>query len=103
MDKGQIAMCGDYCGLCEWKEKTNCPGCQASKGDMFFGECRAAKCCSEKGLAHCGLCPDLPCEILQQVFDHPEHGDHGERLANLKAWAKGQDTFVKIGTFPSRE
>jgi len=100
MDKQQIGMCGAYCGICEWKEKTNCPGCQACKGDMFYGECGVAKCCHGKGLLHCGLCSDLPCAELQQAFDHPEHGDHGERLANLKNWAKGDDTVIKLRTFP---
>lgn len=100
MEKQQISMCGAYCGICEWKEKTNCPGCQTCKGDMFYGECSVAKCRSGKGLLHCGLCSDLPCMDLQQTFNHPEHGDHGERLANLKNWAKGNDTVFKLRTFP---
>ena len=98
MDIEQIAMCGAYCGVCEWKEKTSCPGCQASKAKLFWGECAVAKCCGEKGLRHCGLCEEPPCDVLQQLFDHPEHGDNGERLANLKAWAKGDDTYVRLGT-----
>ena len=101
MDREQIGMCGAYCGVCEWKEKTNCPGCQARKGEMFWGRCAVAMCCLRKGLAHCGLCPDLPCDALQEFFDDPEHGDKGERIANLKAWAKGEETFIAIGTFGS--
>jgi hypothetical protein len=99
MDKNQIAMCGAYCGACEWKPKTNCPGCLAAKGKMFWGECTVAKCAIEKGITHCGLCSDLVCDTLQGFFDHPEHGDRGERLANLKAWARGEDTYIKMGTF----
>ncbi|MCK4851467.1 MAG: DUF3795 domain-containing protein [Phycisphaerae bacterium] len=95
MDKEQIGMCGAYCAVCDWKEKTNCPGCQARKGDMFWGECAVAKCCCEKGINHCGLCEKLPCNTLQAFFDHPEHGDKGGRLVNLKAWARGDNTFVK--------
>ena len=96
MDKEQIAMCGAYCGACDWKEKTNCPGCKANKGEMFWGRCAVATCCLEKELAHCGLCPELPCSTLQEFFDNPEHGDNGQRLANLKAWARGEDTFLKL-------
>jgi len=103
MDKKQIGMCGAYCGICEWKEKTNCLGCQTCKGEMFYGECGVAKCCYDKGYLHCGFCPDLPCTELQQAFDHPEHGDHGERLANLKNWAKGDETILKLKTFPKKE
>jgi hypothetical protein len=101
MDREQIGMCGAYCGACEWKEKTNCPGCRARKGEMFWGRCAVATCCLGQGFAHCGLCPDLPCEVVQKFFDDPEHGDSGERLANLKAWARGEDTFIAIGTFDS--
>ena len=99
MDKEQIGMCGAYCPVCNWKEKTNCPGCQARKGDMFWDKCAVAKCCCEKSLSHCGLCSELPCNTLQEFFDHPEHGDKGERLVNLKAWAEGKNTFVELGTF----
>jgi len=89
-------------GDCGWREKMNCPGCQAGKGNMFWGECRVGKCSDEKGIEHCGLCSSLPCDILQEAFDNPEHGDNGERLANLKAWARGEDSYVKLGTFGPR-
>jgi hypothetical protein len=96
MDKNMIGMCGAYCGACEWKPKVNCPGCKVAKGKMFWGECQIAACSLSKGLAHCGLCPDLPCAPLQAAFDNPEHGDSGERLKNLKAWAMGEDTFLEL-------
>ena len=69
---------------------------------MFYGECGVAKCCYDKGYLHCGFCPDLPCTELQQAFNHPEHGDHGERLANLKNWAKGDETILRLRTFPKK-
>jgi len=100
MDQSLVAMCGDYCGNCEYREKMNCPTCRVVKGRMFWGTCDVAVCCSGKGLQHCGLCDEMPCEKLQAVFANPEHGDNGERLANLKAWAQGETTVLKIGTFP---
>jgi hypothetical protein len=96
MDQEMMAMCGAYCGSCEWKPKTQCPGCFNAKGKMFWGVCDVAKCALEKGFRHCGLCPDVPCQTLQQYFDHPEHGDNGERLANLKAWAQGETTYQAL-------
>ena len=102
MDQSQIGMCGAYCGICDWKEKMNCPGCQACKGNMFWGECEVAKCCLENHFLHCGFCSDLPCDLLQQAFDHPEHGDSGERLANLKNWAEGAETIIEIGTYQKK-
>jgi len=96
MDKNMIAICGAYCGECQWREKTNCPGCQKSQSKMFWGECGVANCSIEKGYNHCGLCSSMPCENLQEAFDNPEHGDNGERLANLKGWAEGKDTYYSL-------
>ena len=100
-----IAMCGHYCGWCERTipgTKDECPTCQVARGDMWWGECRVAKCCSERGLQHCGLCEDLPCDKLRWAFNHPDHGDNGERLANLKVWARGEGTLIKYGTFAEK-
>ena len=93
MDKSQIAYCGTYCGQCKWKEKTGCTGCHDAQGNMFWGECAVAKCAIEKQIDHCGNCQELPCARLQAIFDNEDHGDKGERLANLRAWAKGEDTY----------
>ncbi len=103
MDREMIGMCGAYCGLCKWVEKTGCKGCQHNKGKMFWGTCAVAVCCADKGLMHCGLCPDVPCQVLQEAFDEPEHGDDGERLANLIAWANGEDTIIDIGSFKTKQ
>ena len=96
MDESQKACCGTYCGGCSWKEKTGCKGCQDAQGNMFWGECAVAKCAIEKNLAHCGTCKDAPCDKLQAVFDNKEHGDDGERLANLQSWADGKDEYKSI-------
>ncbi len=84
MDKKMMAMCGQYCGECDWKDKVNCQGCQSSQGVMFWGECDKAKCCMEKGFEHCGFCPELPCQKMIDLFNDPEHGDSGARLRNLR-------------------
>ncbi|OQA97181.1 MAG: hypothetical protein BWY25_02168 [Chloroflexi bacterium ADurb.Bin222] len=96
MDPQLIGMCGAYCGACAWKEPTNCPGCLASRSQMFWGTCAVARCALERDLPHCGFCADLPCARLQSFFDDPEHGDNGERLANLQAWARGETTFTPL-------
>jgi len=69
---------------------------------MFWGECSVAKCSLEKGIEHCGFCSNLPCDLLKAAFDNPEHGDNGERLANLEAWARGEDSYIELGTFPAQ-
>jgi hypothetical protein len=102
MDKQMIGICGAYCGECEWKAKTNCPGCQACQGKLFWGECKLAKCAIDKGYNHCGVCTKLPCNKLQNAFNDPGHGDNGERLINLKNWASGKDEYLKLRTQKSK-
>lgn len=99
-DATLIARCGAYCGDCTYKEPMSCPGCLDAQGDMFHGTCEVAKCSLSKGYTHCGTCPDLPCDALQAAFDEPEHGDGGERLANLQAWARGENNYIPLGTYP---
>jgi hypothetical protein len=101
MDKQMIGICGTYCGACDWKEKTNCPGCKASQSRPFWGECAIAKCAMDKGYEHCGYCANLPCEKLQDAYNDKEHGDNGERLINLKNWAKGEESYLKLRTLMS--
>ena len=96
MNEELIGICGAYCGSCEWKPKTDCPGCLAAKSKMFWGVCGVAACAIAKGLQHCGFCSDVPCATLQGFFDDPEHGDNGERLANLRTWARGEHSYREL-------
>ena len=96
LDGQMKAFCGTYCGACEWKEKTNCPGCRACQGEMFWGQCDKAQCCMDRGYEHCGLCPDAPCQKLQDLFADLEHGDGGARMNNLRNWARGVETYEKL-------
>ena len=82
----RMAYCRLDCGICTWREKCNCPGCQAAAGKMFWGECAIATCCIERELAHCGHCSDFPCEQLKAFsYSDSEHGDNGQRIENLRA------------------
>lgn len=96
MDKNMMAMCGTYCGICQWKDSIGCHGCKECGGTMFWGICDKAACCIDKGYDHCGLCPDMPCEKLKDLFSDPEHGDQGARLHNLKNWADGNFVYKKL-------
>ncbi len=91
-DHGKVqSRCGLMCNSCGWKDSHGCGGCIESGGHPFHGACPVAQCCQGKGFAHCGQCPDMPCE---QLFSYscadPEHGDKpcGARLSVLKYWAK---------------
>lgn len=96
IDRKMAAFCGTYCGVCEWKDKIGCKGCKANEGAMFWGECDKAKCCMEKGLEHCGECPNMPCQKLRELFDDPEHGNRGARLRNLNNWKAGNYVYERL-------
>jgi hypothetical protein len=74
-----------------------CPGCQATDGKLFWGECEVAMCCMAKGHDHCGQCQEFPCAILNAYAHHPEHGDlRGTRILNLRAWNEmGYDAWQR--------
>lgn len=62
------AVCGLYCGTCEalgTEEAGTCRGCAYQLGLAAGRECRIFQCCVvERGLEHCGLCPDFSCQLF---------------------------------------
>lgn len=61
------AVCGLYCGTCEGfaAEGGTCRGCAYQLGLAVDGECQIFQCCVvERGLEHCGLCVDFPCQLF---------------------------------------
>ncbi len=82
------SRCGLHCTGCEYKESSGCGGCIETNGHPFHGECPVAVCCQNKGIVHCGECPDIPCDLLTQYSCDPEHGDtpHGARIEQCKRW-----------------
>ncbi len=83
-----MARCGDDCEICKHRESDGCPGCSATQGKPFWGECKLAMCCISKGYEHCGQCQNRPCEIMKG-YDGYEEG-----LRNLEAWNKmGYDVW----------
>src|SRR5512135_424827 len=81
-----MARCGIDCEACEYRTPKSCPGCLAAEGKLFWGECAVAKCCMAKGHDHCGQCLEFPCALLNEYAYHPEQGDNGKRILNLRAW-----------------
>ena len=66
------SRCGLHCTGCEYKETCGCGGCIETNGHPFHGECPVAVCCQNKGIVHCGGCPDIPCELLTRYSCDPE-------------------------------
>jgi len=84
------SRCGLLCDGCSFKESQGCIGCIGLAGKPFWGECPVAKCCQDKGFAHCGDCADIPCGLLREFScGEGEHCDKpaGARIEVCKAWA----------------
>lgn len=85
------SRCGLLCDGCSYKISQGCKGCMAMQGQPFWGTCPVATCCEAKGYLHCGSCPEMPCELLQEFScgsgseaDKPA----GARIAMCRAWEK---------------
>ena len=59
------AVCGRYCAACDACQEGSCCGCAYQLGRTRRGECPVFECCIvERGLEHCGLCLDFPCQVF---------------------------------------
>ena len=106
------SRCGLLCKWCTYRESHGCGGCVETNGNPFHGECPVAKCCQNKGYAHCGECGDIPVDcsfsdchdkgynnciecktttcskLAAYSYADAEHGDNppGSRIAVCRAW-----------------
>ncbi|HFD39216.1 MAG TPA: DUF3795 domain-containing protein [Anaerolineae bacterium] len=59
------AVCGRNCAQCDDFQAGHCRGCGYQLGQTPQGECAVFVCCVvERGLEHCGLCVDFPCQLF---------------------------------------
>lgn len=84
----QRSRCGLDCESCENRRDCECPGCAELEEGHWAGDCDIRQCCENRRLAHCGLCPKFPCNMLRNTAFDPDEGDDGERLITLKKWAE---------------
>jgi len=75
LNKNLAAPCGLFCGTCENLHE-KCEGCGYQKGAPFWvsmmkmSSCPLYDCCvNKKGLEHCGLCEELPCQLFVSFHD----------------------------------
>jgi hypothetical protein len=105
------SYCGNYCGACEilnayrnkteneiavlWEaspEEIKCHGCKTGTVFKNCALCGIRKCAMGKGVQHCVLCEDFPCEILESGKSLVD------RLPHLKAIPKNMQTIKEKGT-----
>lgn len=104
-EKNLAGRCGMYCGGCpvyrashdmddkraqELASDKNCPveriKCEGCGSDGLFvlsGDCAIRKCAGGRGLGSCGLCPEFPCEALNE-FLKADTRIRGEARKNLQ-------------------
>jgi len=82
------SRCGILCSECEYKEQINCGGCVHITKPFWGDSCPVKDCCEGKGLEHCGLCGDFPCDLLNQFAYDKEQGDDGKRIEQCRKWAR---------------
>ncbi|MBN2116708.1 MAG: DUF3795 domain-containing protein [Anaerolineales bacterium] len=101
-----LAACGLYCGACyhyrasfyttdrlrqeaarrgRLPEGFTCQGCRSDKLYIHPGcaQCEIRACADAKGIVHCGLCADFPCERLQ-AFQNDGRLHHRDILIELE-------------------
>lgn len=96
------APCGLYCGDCEHLGD-KCKGCGEVHGKPFWAGQYGVEVCplyscavNKKHLEHCGLCPDLPCQLFLSMRD-PAMSE-AEAEASLKNKQNDLKLRKKIGT-----
>lgn len=76
-EMSEIGACGDWCRKCPHFGKT-CRGCGVEK----LSTCKFLRCLAQRGIEHCGLCSEFPCEDLLDFVpdDRLPKGFHIESL-----------------------
>ena len=64
------AVCGEYCLRCLPTVESRCRGCAYELGRTPDSDCAIFQCAvAERGIEHCGLCPDFPCDLFRSSAD----------------------------------
>ncbi len=112
-----LGVCGLYCGACyhhralfyegerlseEAARRGRTPEgftCQGCRSDVLYihsgcAQCEIRACADERGIVHCGLCTELPCERIKafQGDGRVHHRDILIELENLRE--KGTDKWL---------
>ena len=97
-----LGACGLYCGACDHyraflpeskylleyiiakdQKFEKCQGCRSDILTTPCSKCPIRKCASERGVLHCGLCLEYPCEQLKS-FQHDGKIHHIVILDNIE-------------------
>ena len=80
------SRCGILCSGCSFSDSPGCKGCVQIEKPFWGESCPVKSCCEGKGHAHCGQCPEFPCQLLHQFAYDPQQGDNGLRIEQCRKW-----------------
>lgn len=114
-----LGYCGLYCGACNHYRASfskgkhllgeavkqgkdpngfTCGGCRGNAKYLHSGcdVCQIRLCAEKKGVVHCGICTDFPCEMLITFQNDGRHIHHLDVANNLKeVKSKGPEQWLK--------
>ena len=92
-ERPDATYCGDWCGKCP-NYPARCPGCIP----CIHPDCYFVKCCIQKGIEHCGLCENLPCEKLSTFVPDDRKGCYaGYHIDELRSRCQlGTDRWLLL-------
>jgi len=66
-----VALYTQKFGLAFQKEDINCDGCRSEGGRQigYCQTCEIRRCCLDRGLTNCAVCPEQPCEIIRRFHE----------------------------------
>ena len=85
MRESIVEQCNKQYGMnLQFKDITDCDGCQANTGRLFSGclNCEIRKCAVERSIESCASCYDYACELLKKHFSLDP--DARERLNKIR-------------------
>lgn len=82
------SRCGLSCAECTYRASVGCKGCVQIQQPFWGESCPIKTCCEGRELAHCGLCGEFPCKLLEQFAYDKEQGDGGARIERCRRWAE---------------
>ena len=78
-DFSKVTACGGNCETCQYFQKGNCRGCNATGGERVWegrkSICEIVSCCQKHKVPYCGACTEFPCEwIINRISEWDKNG-----------------------------
>jgi hypothetical protein len=93
----KFSVCGYECTSCDYHKKSECPGCSEVKGKVWWTNFIGVSVCpiydcviNLKKYKNCGICPEVPCKIWQDLKDPNLSADQHQASINNRITSLGK-------------